>query len=96
MSDQILFDRLIYIDKLKDAGIPAEQARAHADALDAALRDSVATRVDIGDLKTELRTDIPALRHDVHLGFRDATIRTGGMFIVAVGILLGSLKFFTH
>ena len=29
-------DRLTYIDKLKGAGIPADQARAHADALDAA------------------------------------------------------------
>jgi hypothetical protein len=140
MSDQVLFDRLTYIDKLQGAGIPADQARAHADALDSALRDSVATKTDVAelgtalksdiaelrtatkadfaavradlkteitavraDLKTEitavradLKTEIAAVRADMALGFRDATIRTGGMLVVAVGVLTGVIKFFTH
>ena len=54
MSDQILFDKLAYIDKLKSAGISDDQARAHAEAMDAALRDSVATKFDIAALKNEL------------------------------------------
>jgi hypothetical protein len=44
MTDQILFDRLTYIDRLKRGGIGDEQARAHAEAMDAALRESVATK----------------------------------------------------
>ena len=35
------FDKLAYLDSLKSAGIPDDQARAHAKALDDALRDSV-------------------------------------------------------
>jgi hypothetical protein len=82
MTDQILFDRLIYMDRLKRAGISDDQARAHTEAMDEALREAVATQADI----TALRTDIRALE-------RDLTIRFGSMLVVAVGVLLG-FKFF--
>jgi hypothetical protein len=45
------FDRLAYLDALKAGGVTEEHARAHASALDAALRDSVATK---GDLEREI------------------------------------------
>ncbi len=45
------FDKLAYLDSLKSAGIPEDQARAHAKALDEALRDSVVTT---GAMKEEL------------------------------------------
>ncbi len=82
MTDQILFDKLAYLDKLKAAGIDASQARAHADALDVALRESVATKVDITRLENR-----------IDLAVRDITIRFGGMLIAAVAILIG-VKFF--
>jgi hypothetical protein len=50
----ILFDRLIYIDRLKQAGIADNHARAHADAVNEALRESVATRHDLEILKRDL------------------------------------------
>jgi hypothetical protein len=50
----ITFDRLAYIDRLKEAGFDERQARAQADALDAALRDSVATKADIAEVKSDL------------------------------------------
>ena len=43
MTD-LLFDKLAYKDKLTASGIPEAQARAHGDALDEALRESVATK----------------------------------------------------
>jgi hypothetical protein len=43
MTD-LLFDKLAYKDKLTASGIPEAQARAHADAMDEALRESVVTR----------------------------------------------------
>ncbi|TVQ52796.1 MAG: hypothetical protein EA355_14455 [Rhodobacteraceae bacterium] len=46
-----VFDRLAYLDALKAGGVSEEHARAHASALDAALRDSVATK---GDLEREI------------------------------------------
>jgi hypothetical protein len=42
-----VFDRLTYLDALKAGGVPEEQARAHASALDAAIRESVATKDDL-------------------------------------------------
>jgi hypothetical protein len=82
MADQILFDKLAYIDKLKRAGIDETQARAHGEALDSALRESVATK-----------NDVETLRHDLQLAVRDLTIRTGGIAIVLFGAL-ASIKFF--
>jgi hypothetical protein len=47
MADQILFDKLGFIDRLKRAGIDDNQARAHAEAMDEVLRESVGTKLDI-------------------------------------------------
>jgi hypothetical protein len=46
-STQITFDKLAYIDRLKSAGIGEQEARAHAEALDQALRQEVATKHDL-------------------------------------------------
>jgi hypothetical protein len=54
MADHILFDRLAYLDRLKRAGIPDDHARAHAEAMDAALRASTATKCDLESLKYDL------------------------------------------
>ena len=86
MADQILFDRLAYMDRLTRGGFTEEQARTQADALYEALRESVATKSDIA----ALRSDID---HKIELAVRDLTIRTGviGAAIVAI---LASIKFF--
>jgi putative ABC transport system substrate-binding protein len=60
---QIAFDKLVYIDRLKSAGIDESQARAHAEALDQALRESVATRQDVLELRQELGEKIARLEH---------------------------------
>jgi hypothetical protein len=82
MAEQILFDRLVYVDRLRAAGISEEQARAQAGALHAALHESVATKADIARLEQK-----------IELAVRDLTIRmgVGGAAIVAI---LASLKFF--
>jgi hypothetical protein len=54
-SSALTFDRLAYVDRLRNGGIEEGQARVHAEALDAALRDSVATRSDIDDLQRQIR-----------------------------------------
>lgn len=63
-----MFDRLIYVDTLKSAGIPEDQARAHASALQIALTDSVATKDDVAFLRRDVegvRKDVEGLRKDV-------------------------------
>ena len=70
------FDRLAYIDRLKDAGVEEPVARAHAQALREALEEGVATKADleavegrlgtrITDLRTELKGDIAELRAEL-------------------------------
>lgn len=54
-SAALAFDRLAYVDRLKSGGVDEEQARAHAAALETALRDGVATKPDIDDLRRELQ-----------------------------------------
>jgi conjugal transfer/entry exclusion protein len=65
VNEQILFDRLRYIDKLKGAGIGEDQARAHADAIDEALREAVATKSDIAALKSDFASLAVATRSDI-------------------------------
>ena len=71
-STEITFDKLVYIDRLKSGGIAEPQARAHAEALDQALRDTVATkqdlvavRQDLAATKQELRDEIRAVRDEI-------------------------------
>ena len=92
-SSEITFDKLVYIDRLKSAGIDEPQARAHAEALDQALRDSVATKHDLRELSVEMRKEIDRLDSKIEVAVRDLTIRMGGIAIILFGAL-ASIKFF--
>ena len=99
-STEITFDKLVYIDRLKSAGVDEPQARAHAEALEQALRDTVATKHDLRNLGDELRIEIARLDnkitlldHKIEVVARDLTIRMGGMLIILFGAL-ASIKFF--
>ncbi len=92
-STEITFDKLVYIDRLKSAGVDEPQARAHAEALDQALRDTVATKHDLRELRDDMRSEIVRLGHKIDVAVRDLTIRMGGIAIVLFGAL-ASIKFF--
>ena len=63
----ITFDKLAYVAALQASGFNQEQAAAQANALDAALRETVATKSDISDVRHE----IELVRHEVELVRRD-------------------------
>jgi hypothetical protein len=88
-TTEITFDKLVYIDRLKSAGIDEPHARAHAEALDQALRDTVATKHDLRDVRDE----IVRLENKIEILGRDLKIWMGGIIIVAFGAL-ASIKFF--
>src|SRR4051812_17169312 len=95
--NQLLFDRLIYVDRLKRAGIDEAQARAHADALNEALRDAVATKHDIEQLAVATKHDIELLErsmerleHKIESATLKLTIRFGGMAVAAVAAVISS------
>ncbi len=71
-SPALTFDRLAYVDRLTAAGFDEKQARAQAEALDLALRDSVATKSDLDDGVRELRREM----RDIETRL-DAKIETG-------------------
>ena len=60
--------------------------RAHGEAMDEALRESVVTKAD-------LRSEITRLETKIDLAVRDMTIRTGAM-LIALFAALASIKFF--
>jgi hypothetical protein len=87
-SPAIAFDRLAYIDRLKEAGFDDKQACAQADALDAALRDSVATKADVREaelrLEAKIETTAANLRADIARWLFAAVIAIGGLVLAAV------------
>ena len=99
-TTQITFDKLVYIDRLKSAGVDEPQARAHAEALDQALRDTVATKHDLAATKQELREEIDKLRAEIarvdakiEVAVRDIKIWTGGIAFLLFGAL-ATIRFF--
>ena len=62
---------------------------AHAEAREAALRESVATKSDIAKVKS----DIADVRDAIELSVRDMTIRMGAIAI-ALFAALATIKFF--
>ncbi len=68
------FDKLAYIDSLKANGVPEDQARAHAVALDTALHEAVATKADMADVKgliADVRSEISEVRADMQTALAD-------------------------
>ena len=84
METQLLFDKLAYVDRLIKSGIDEGQARALSDALDEALKESVATKVDV-----------LALRQEIQLAVRDLKIWVGSIPVLLFGALV-AVRVFVH
>ena len=72
----------MFIRRLRDSGMPDEQAEALTDALrDVQSEAELATKRDIQDLAMRIRkVELPL------------TIKIGGMLVIAVGVLAALLK----
>ena len=79
------FDTLTYSKRLQQAGVPKEQAEAHADAALYLFRAIDPTRVVPQLSGTNL--DTPAVKDDLTAMGRRLTFRVGGMVIAATLIL---------
>ncbi|MBV8752562.1 MAG: hypothetical protein JO328_06855 [Hyphomicrobiales bacterium] len=60
-----IFDSLGYAKRLRDGGVPLEQAEAHAEAARDFIMVELATKADVLGLKTELGGRITELRASV-------------------------------
>ncbi len=91
------FDRLVFIDRLKEAGVEEPVARAHAEALRDALFETVATKADLKDLVQALRADlkdaVQSLDRKIDVTARDLIIKGAGG-LIAIATLIVGLKLF--
>jgi hypothetical protein len=76
------FDTLEYVETLKAAGVPEDQAKAHAKAM-----------TNIADNTLATKQDIQSLRMDMKLLESRMTNKLGTMFVIAVGIILAGIKY---
>jgi len=53
-----IFDPIDYIHKLKEAGVPEQQAETHAKALSEIIESNLATKQDIERIRSEMATKI--------------------------------------
>ena len=97
------FDSLGYAKHLREAGVPLDQAEAHAEAARRFIMAELATRYDLNVLRNdldalrrELETKIDVLRRDLEakidtLSLR-LTVRMGMMLAAGVAALAGIIK----
>jgi hypothetical protein len=64
-----VLDTLAYANKLKAAGVPSDQAEAHAEALNAATVNLFATKQDINQLRQNMDARFEALEERIDARF---------------------------
>jgi hypothetical protein len=75
------FDTLAFSKKLRDKGVPQEQAEAHAEAIREFVMAELATKADIRELRAEVERLSLVL-----------TVRLGGLIVVGIGALAALIK----
>lgn len=90
MAEQLLFDKLAYIDRLRKGGLDEALARTHAEAMHEALRESVATKSDLAELRNATKSDLAELRlaikADLHAMRADIIQWTVGAMIAMTAV----------
>ena len=80
----LTFDRLAYIDRLREAGFDEKQAPAHAEALDGAPRESVATKADVERLEAKIETTAANLKVEILRWLFVSQIALAGVVFAAI------------
>jgi hypothetical protein len=93
------FDTLAYSKRLRDKGVPQEQAEAHAEAIREFVMADLATKADLQALRSDLqalsgRLDAKVDRFEAKLDTLSLrlTVRLGAMLVVGLGALATILK----
>ncbi len=83
------FDTLTYAKKLQEAGVPPQQAEAHAGALQELVEGNVATKQDLREMEARLEARMATLEvkmagMETRLLVRLGAITIGGITILGV------------
>ena len=94
------FDTLKFVETLKAAKVPEEQAKAHAKAISQITDNTLATKSDLVAVKSDLeksintiRVDVNTLRLEVKADLKDVVIKLGGIMFLAIGVILAGIKY---
>lgn len=92
------FDTLGYAKKLREHGIPQDQAEAHAEATREFIMAELVTKPDLvtaaATIRQELDGAVTSLRHEIDTQTLRLTVRTGLMLAAGLSLmtaLLGAL-----
>lgn len=85
MAASIAFDTYAFVKKLKDAGMPEEQARILAETHAELIEERLATKRDLKELEGNLQRDMKEM--ELRL-----TIRLGGLMIAGFSVLAAIIK----
>jgi hypothetical protein len=93
------FDSLGYAKKLRDGGVPQDQAEVHAEAARDFIMAELATKADVVAIKADLlaiKADLLAteqrLQTSIDTQTLRLTVRLGAMQVVLIGALAAILK----
>ena len=81
----VAFDTLSYARRLREVGVPQEQAEVHAEALAAAVTETLATKHDLQELSATMKQDLREL--ELRL-----SMRLGGMLGVGVAVVAALVR----
>jgi hypothetical protein len=86
------FDTLGYAKTLRDSGVPADQAEAHAEAARQFIMAELVTRSDLDTATTILRQEIASVRQELTIQTLRLTVRLGIMLAAGLSILAAILR----
>jgi hypothetical protein len=90
------FDSLGYARRLRDRGVPQEQAEAHAEAARDFVMAELVTKADLRAEIQAVRADLLALKEQLESRMENQTlrltVRLGAMQVVLIGVLATILK----
>lgn len=86
------FDTLSFTKRLEDAGIPREQAEAHAEAARQFIMAELVTKPDLAAVKNDIAAVKADLTSAMDTQTLRLTVRFGGMLVIGIGVLAAILK----
>jgi hypothetical protein len=86
------FDSLGYAKKLRDGGVPRDQAEAHAEAARDFIMAELATKADLLALRSDLLATKQELQTSIETQALRLTVRLGTIVVVGLGALGAALK----
>jgi hypothetical protein len=90
------FDSLGYAKRLRDGGVPQDQAEAHAEAARDFIMAELVTKTDLLATKQELQTVLHHTKQELQNSIETLslrlTVRVGAIVVVGLGALATILK----